>query len=106
MNLSLIVLWVSDLKESRRFYSLLGLDLQQEQHGDGAVHYSATIHGRTVIELYPAGDRPPSRVRLGFEVPDPAAVAERLRKARFTVKRESLVIDPDGNRVEIREEEG
>ncbi|GAA4387495.1 VOC family protein [Tsukamurella soli] len=100
--LSLLVLYVRNLAESRRFYATLGLSLTEEQHGDGAVHYSATLDGGIVIELYPApAGMPPSRVRIGLTVPDPAAAIERLRGAGFTVKRSGLAIDPDGNRVAV-----
>lgn len=107
MRMSLIVLYCSSIEESRRFYATLGLDLVREQHGAGPVHYAAELPDGLVLELYPApAGGPVTRVRLGFAVPDPAPVMERLRAARFTVKRSNLVVDPDGNRLEIREEAG
>lgn len=99
--INLLVLYVSDLAASRKFYELLGLNLIREQHGGtGAVHYAAELSGGTVLELYPATGIV-SRVRLGLRVPDPPAAVERLRAAHFTVKRSNLVVDPDGNRVVI-----
>ncbi|OHU33371.1 hypothetical protein BKG79_22485 [Mycobacteroides chelonae] len=101
-SLNLVVLYVSDLDESRKFYELLGLDLTREQHGpEGPVHYAAELSGGTVLELYPAPTGVTSRVRLGLQIPDPAAAVERLRTAHFTVKRSDLAVDPDGNRVVI-----
>lgn len=102
MTLTLLVLYVADLDESRRFYSLLGLDFTEEQHGDGPMHCAATLHGGAVFELYPAGGKTVTRTRLGFAVLGREAVAEALRSAGFTVKRQSLAIDPDGNRVQLQ----
>ena len=100
--LNLIVLYVSDLDASLGFYSLLGFQFVEEQHGAGwPVHHAATLPGGLTIELYPAHGTPPSRVRLGVTVPDPAGVAEELRGAGFTVKRSDLALDPDGSRVMI-----
>lgn len=99
-SLDLLVLYCSDLNESRKFYQLLGLDLTEEQHGaEGPVHYAATLHGGVILELYPAPTGVTSRVRLGLRIPDPTAAVGRLRTAGFTVKRSNLVVDPDGNRV-------
>lgn len=97
--INLLVLYVSDIAESRRFYELLGLTFVREQHGDGPVHYSAELFGGLILELYPAPAGVESRVRLGLTVSDPHAVVDRLRTAGFTVKRSDLAIDPDGNRV-------
>lgn len=106
MTLNLLVLYVADLVRSREFYELvLGQPLTREQHGDdGPVHYAAVLPGGTVLELYPApAGGPVTRVRLGFDVLDRDAVVTALRRARFTVKRTGLAIDPDGNRIELQE---
>lgn len=100
--INLLVLYCSDLNESLRFYQLLGLDLTEEQHSsETPVHYAATLSGGVILELYPAPTGVTSRVRLGLQLPDPAAAVERLRTAGFTVKRSDLAVDPDGNRVVI-----
>ena len=83
--LSLVVLYVSDLDASVAFYAGLGLDLIREQHGAGPVHYSAGLDGSAVLELYSAGDRPPTRTRLGL---------------RGVSGNGGTVTDPDGNVVE------
>ena len=82
--LSLIVLWVADLDASAAFYRGLGLDLKPEQHGAGPAHYSAALDG-TILELYPCGDRPPTRTRLGLR----------------GVSGDGKMTDPDGNVVEL-----
>ncbi|WP_100492713.1 VOC family protein [Mycobacteroides abscessus] len=105
MTLTLLVLYVSDPERSRDFYYLIGLDFTEQRHQGGPVHHAAELPSGIVLELYPAGDHPVTRTRLGFEVRGRAAVAEALRAAGFTVKRQSLAIDPDGNRVEITDSE-
>lgn len=64
-----------------------------------------TMPGGAVLELYPASGRS-TRTRLGFMVGDRAAVADALPSAGFTVKRQLLVIDPDGNMVRLDDSEG
>lgn len=105
MTLTLLVLYASDLDRSREFYQMLDLDFTEEAHGDGPVHYASTLATGTVLELYSAGDRRVTRTRLGFMVRDRSATADALRRNGFTVKRQSLAIDPDGNRVELQDAE-
>lgn len=102
--LNLLVLHVGDVDRSLRFYELLGLDFTEERHGDGPVHYAATMPGGAVLELYPAGSMV-TCIRLGFTVSDRVSTADTLHRNGFTVKRQSLAIDPDGNRVEITDSE-
>ncbi|MCB9441140.1 MAG: VOC family protein [Mycolicibacterium sp.] len=103
LSRSLIVLYCSDLDASRAFYGDgLGLELRPERHGSGPVHYSCDLGG-LVLELYPAGDRPPTRTRLGLVVDDPPAALDRLRAAGATVRTGPpvTVTDPDGSTVEL-----
>ena len=106
VGLSLVVLRVADLEASRRFYGRLGLVLHPERHGDGPDHLAATL-GPVVLELYPLGPgRPATAVRLGFTVPDPAAVAAALPASVVaTVTRDGhevvILRDPDANKVEL-----
>jgi catechol 2,3-dioxygenase-like lactoylglutathione lyase family enzyme len=103
VSIDLLVLYVADIEASRGFYELLGLEFVREKHGDGPVHYAAELPGGMVLELYPAPTGVVSRVRIGLTVPDQDAAVARLRAAGATVKRSDLAIDPDGNRVLIRE---
>lgn len=91
MKISYLVLYCSDPAASAAWYSdALGLLFTEEQHDGGPVHHSTEIDG-TVVELYPAGDRPVTRTRIGLTVPDP-----------FGVRLEPTVItDPDGNRIDV-----
>lgn len=109
--LTLVVVYVSDLAASTRFYTAVGLEFQEEKHGTGPTHYSTTLPGGTVLELYPQGNRPASRNRLGFAVADlDAAVAAVQTIAPGAVLSGpalrdygtvAVVEDPDGNRVEL-----
>ncbi|MBL1100268.1 glyoxalase/bleomycin resistance/dioxygenase family protein [Streptomyces coffeae] len=79
----------------RAFCTDLGLSFVQEQHGDGPVHYAATLPDRTVMELYPAtAKRPASSLRLGFTL-DGRTLSPRLAPGRHVVQ------DPDGRSVEL-----
>lgn len=92
MHLNYLVLYARDPAASAEWYAdALGLHFTREQHGDGPVHYSAEIGG-TVLELYPSGDRPVTRTRVGLVVPDPFGVAPSP----------TVITDPDGNRIEVR----
>ncbi|MEM9244519.1 MAG: VOC family protein [Cyanobacteria bacterium P01_F01_bin.153] len=95
MQLSYFVLYVRDLAKSAEFYSRLGLKLVAEQHGKGPQHYSCTFGGVT-LELYPAGNRSVTRIRLGLEITPTPAVEELLEKHGSRVLK-----DPDGNSVEL-----
>lgn len=110
-GLDLVVLYMSDVERSRRFYGLVGAEFAPEQHGHGPEHYSAVL-GSVVFELYPRGDRPATRARVGFRVDDLDETVARLRAEGFVVERGSeaaitrrraVATDPDGNKVELSE---
>ncbi|WP_226353768.1 hypothetical protein [Pseudonocardia sp. ICBG601] len=68
-RLSLLVLYTEKLEACREFYTALGLRLVEEQHGAGPVHYSTTMPGGLVLEIYPGKpDRTTGRLRLGITV--------------------------------------
>ncbi|MGP3977075.1 VOC family protein [Streptomyces sp. 8N114] len=94
-RIALVVLYTEHLQESRRFYGGLGLTFVEERHGQGPLHYAATLPDGTVFELYPATERRPvSSVRLGFDV-----VGRRMSPP-LTPGRH-VVDDPDGRAVEL-----
>ena len=103
-SLSLIVLRCNDLEASRTFFSALGAVFTPEKHGTGPPHYACTL-GQVVFELYPAGRRNISDLRLGFVVCDLARTLEQVRHIGGTVLSESagqaVVVDPDGNRIQL-----
>lgn len=111
--LSLVVLYVSDLPSSVAFYSALGLRFVDEKHGSGPLHYSVSLPGGTVMELYPRGNREASRTRLGFTVTDLDAAVASVEAAsgrgpvgppdRRADGLVAVMLDPDGNKVELVE---
>jgi lactoylglutathione lyase len=114
--LKLLVVRASDLERSRAFYSQLGLNLRPEKHGDGPLHYSCDLAG-TVLELYPANQRPTGGLRLGLRLPSAASVLDRLLAAGFLAERPGLIErkdgpsvclirDPDGNVIELEMSSG
>lgn len=109
-TVTLLVIYAGDLEESLRFYSACGLAFVPERHGSGPIHYSTVASSGMVLELYPSGDRPPTRTRLGFGVDDAARTLRTLTAAGWPNASEPreldygrvwVVHDPDGNAVEL-----
>lgn len=101
-----MVVRVSDLVASRRFYEDLGLTFRLERHGSGPEHLSALL-GDTVFELYPLVTGAATEgLRLGLAVADLSSVVVRVSGAvtHDTVRdgqRVVIVQDPDGHKVEL-----
>jgi lactoylglutathione lyase len=111
--LTLVVIHSADVEQAVRFYRMLGLSFAKERHGSGLDHFACEI-GPTVFEIYPCGPEPsaPSAVRLGFRVASLDALLAELRTHGVAIVsaakhtpwgRRAVVMDPDGNRVEISE---
>ena len=107
--LSLIVLRCKNLSSSLHFYERLGLHFVQEQHGNGPLHYTASLNG-TVIELYPSkqSDLSCEPVRMGFTVPSLTDTLQAMQvigiqMASTSQSNRAIVLDPDGRKVEITE---
>ncbi|WP_336794232.1 VOC family protein [Gordonia malaquae] len=111
--MNLVVVYAEDIERSRGFFEAIGLEFQEERHESGPEHYAATLAGGAVLELYPRGRRTVSRVRLGFTVDDVDETMRGLAARGYTAGgaeavgrdygRGVVVVDPDGNRVEIVE---
>lgn len=108
---NLIVVRSLDPARTVAFYELLGIPLQQEQHGSGPVHWAIDLDG-LVLEVYPAKTEKEvdQTTRLGFEVEEIAAILSRLRSFGIKVLSElkpsqwglrAVVQDPDGRSVEL-----
>lgn len=93
----------------RGFYTKLGFQFVEEQHGKGPLHYSAAL-GDGILEIYPlsVGSETDSSTRLGFAVADFAAVIENLgdlfevhgsKQTPWGLR--AVVKDPDGRTVEL-----
>lgn len=115
VSLSLLVLKTRQLDNLRRFYGCLGIDLLQEQHARGPVHYAGLV-GATVLEIYPLPDDATpadATTRLGFAVENMAEIVLALQAlgARVITPIQSIpaglravVRDPDGRAVEISQQ--
>ncbi len=53
--LSLVVLKTRQVEALRRFYGTLGIELAEERHGKGPVHFAGQV-GDVVLEVYPLPD--------------------------------------------------
>jgi len=110
-TLNLLVLRCRDVEAARRFYELLGMTFTKHRHGTGPEHY-AQEDERGVFELYPAGDAPADTAGVGFGVPEVEEAFARFESAGFSPKpvretqwgRSFVVRDPDGRRVEIKQQ--
>jgi hypothetical protein len=111
-SLKLLVLKSPSLEQLLPFYEALGIAFQREQHGNGPVHYSATL-GEVVLELYPLADdaAPDTTTRLGIKVADLSAVLAKLANLGMTASAprdagwglRTVVQDPDGRTVELHQ---
>lgn len=94
-----------DLDRARAlFTAALGFAFTEERHLEQAHYFAAGLADGAMLELWPAGGGPVSRVQLEFAVPNLDAAAGRLTRAGFEVRRLSgtvLVVDPSGNTVAL-----
>ena len=109
--LSLLVIKTHQRDKHKDFYSTLGLEFVEEQHGSGPLHYAAKLsHG--VFEIYPLPDEAESdsSTRVGFNVLDLATTLTTLHNAGFCEPKSpkqtpwglrAVVHDPDGHAVEL-----
>jgi predicted enzyme related to lactoylglutathione lyase len=112
MYLSLVVIKTNQLESLRVFYSELGLQFQEEKHGNGPVHFSTAIEN-TVLEIYPLPKSVSivdTTTRLGFSVENLDEIFERLKQSGVQVVAEpkgtewgysAVVKDPDGRAIEL-----
>lgn len=112
MDLRLLVLRTTDMKLLAKFYEQLGFSFEYHKHGNSPYHYSTSI-GKTVIEIYPLAKgqtEPDKNLRLGFEVNDFEQVVIDLKESGVSFSMEpqqtdfgfmTIVIDPDGRKVEV-----
>ncbi len=109
-ELKLIVLKTTQPDALRGFYTQLGFQFVEEQHGKGPVHFSAAL-GDGVLEIYPLPDdaEADSTTRLGFAVEGIEAIVERLAGTADVISKpkatewgtRAVVRDPDGRSVEL-----
>ena len=112
VSLTLLVLKTRQVEQLRAFYQTLGVDLAEEQHGKGPVHFAGRA-GAVVIEVYPLpddGSPVDSSTRLGFAVENVAEVIRALEGIGTKIVTppketawgfQAVVKDPDGRSVEL-----
>src|SRR5262245_7349373 len=103
---------VDDLEQSRAFYAaLLGVEFEEDRHGDGPVHLNTTFGewntpGWFLMSLWPNADRA-GTVDIGFFVDDVDQAYDRALAAGATgvngpqdiegMPRVAEIRDPSGN---------
>lgn len=112
VTLSLVVLKTRQVDSLRKFYGTLGIELIEEKHGKGPVHYSGRI-GELLLEVYPLpvdDTLTDSTTRLGFVVENVIEVTEALQTIGTLLVAKpqatdwgyrAVVRDPDGRAVEL-----
>jgi lactoylglutathione lyase len=111
VELSLLVLKTRQVEALRKVYGTLGIDLVEERHGKGPVHYAGRV-GDLVFEIYPLPEDETvvdTTTRLGFVVSSLTTVLKALEKLGTTIvtkpsaTERAIVRDPDGRAVELHE---
>ena len=118
VRLGALVLFTSSLETTVAFYRAMGIDLAEEDHGDGAMHFAAELDG-CHFAVFPAsgisrspGLREPGCSFVGIAVESVRAALEGVRSLGAPVLEDpthypwgirAVVADPDGRPVEIFE---
>ena len=100
------------MEKSRGFFEALGLRFEKHRHGNGPEHY-AHEDARGVIELYPAQGDAVDQTGLGFSTGSLEVMRDALATRGYGPGeirnnewgRTFVVRDPDGRRVEIKEQQ-
>ena len=105
MKLKLLVLRCKNIEKSKVFYAALGMDFIKEKHGSGFAHYTTEFDSLT-LELYPAQNKNTDNLRLGFEIKEFSTAKDIfnvVEEYEYNSKQIKVIIDPDGRKVEIYE---
>lgn len=112
ISLTLLVLKTRQVEQLRAFYQTIGVDLVEEKHGKGPVHFAGRARD-VVIEVYPLpddGSPVDSSTRLGFAIENEAEVIRALEGIGTRIVTppketawgfQAVVKDPDGRSVEL-----
>jgi lactoylglutathione lyase len=113
-----LVLFTADCGRTAEFYRAIGLDLGDEQHGEGPVHFAAELDGvHFAVYQAESAERAPARLSGGSSFPgfyvaslDDAAAALAGVAAPLLSEHEEMpwgsrivAEDPDGRPVEINQ---
>lgn len=110
-----LVLSSHKVKNTANFYKNLGLDLVEEKHGDGPLHYACDFGGcHFAIFESKEGNAPAQEfggaTKIGFNVDDvdlffkksiEHGATEKLKPDNALWGRNAVVIDPDGRTIEF-----
>ena len=118
VRLGALVLFTSSLEATVDFYRAMGIDLTEENHGDGVLYFAAELDG-CHFAVFPAsgistspGLGEPGCSFAGIAVHSVHAILEHVRSLGAPVLEEptqypwgirAVVADPDGRPVEIFE---
>ena len=111
VRLNLIILRSLEPNETVSFYEITGIEFREEQHGNGPIHWAATLNG-LVLEVYPAKsvEDVDNTTRLGFEFENIAAIVSTMRSSGIEIVQDlresewglqAVARDPDGRSVEL-----
>lgn len=101
-KITLRVIRAKNLDQTVKFYSDLGFEFKEEQHGNGPIHFAADISG-VIFEIYPAKaeEEADKTTRLGFSVGE----VEGIEFNESPWGKRAVVKDPDGRSVELYQSE-
>lgn len=107
-NLVELTIFVTDLDASANFYGALGLDVFENNEPGYTRHFDVGLGEKTMMQLFPASEtHAASHVQLGFHVHDVATVATQLDQHGYAWDCGNPnwinTLDPDGNRIHVRE---
>ena len=118
-ELSSLVLFTGDIEQARAFYRAVGLALDDEDHGDGPVHYATDISGVhfALFEAGPGSGRAPQWRDTGSSFPgfyvaslDGTVATLTAQGATVLAAHEArdwgcraVIEDPDGRPIEINQ---
>ena len=100
-----LTLFVSDVDESAVFYRAIGIALFDDDQPGRPHLVDGHVGEACVLQLFPAADKPITRVQLGFRVTDIATVSTELTRLGIGYEtpgaRRLRTTDPNGNRVHL-----
>jgi len=111
VSLNLVVLRSPDITRAAEFYTRLGLQFTLHRHGSGPEHFTSVLADGGVFELYPLeSGATVFGTRIGFRLPSvddavaaltghPGAIVSMPAESEWG--RRAVVLDPDGNKVEL-----
>ena len=112
MEIKLLVLRTSHVKDLQDFYNLLGFHFEYHKHGNSPLHYSALID-TMILEIYPLAknqEEVDKNLRIGFSLDNFDDTIRTLKESNIPFSSEpvqtdygymAVVSDPDGRKVEL-----